>query len=94
MSVQPADANALRVVRFASLRCWYICRIAAEKPASSNSFSEKTTLPSGPIRTLQGTQPLVKARNSVPSGSAITGNSSWYSSFQARQASSVSSAPT
>ena len=68
--------------------------MAAENPAWSNSFSEKTTFPSGPIRTLQGTQPLVKARNSVPSGSGTTGNSSPYSSFQARQDSSVSIAPT
>ena len=44
----------------------YICRIALAKPASSNSFSEKITLPSGPTRTLHGTQPLVSARNSRP----------------------------
>ena len=61
----------------------YICWIAIAKPDSSNSFSEKTTLPSGPTRTLHGTQPFVKARNNVPSPSEITGNSSPYSSFQA-----------
>ncbi len=71
----------------------YICRIAIEKPDSSNSFSEKTTVPSGPMSTLHGTQPLVSARNSVPSASETTGNSRPYSSFQAAQASSVSIAP-
>lgn len=72
----------------------YIRPIAVAKADSSNSFSEKTTVPSGPTRTLHGTHPFVRARNSAPSGSETTGNSSPYSSFQAAQASSVSIAPT
>ena len=40
-------------------RSSYIRSIALEKPASSNSFSENTTVPSGAISTLHGTQPLV-----------------------------------
>jgi hypothetical protein len=91
--VQPADPAARRTVSFATVGRAYICSIAAEKPDSSNSFSEKTTLPSGPTRTLQGTQPFVKARNSAPSPSEMTGNASPYSSFQAAQASSPSIAP-
>jgi hypothetical protein len=93
MTVRPADATARRAVGLVSAGCSNIRWIAPEKPASSNSFSENITLPSGPIRTLHGTQPLVKAWNSAPSGSGITGNSSWYSSFHARHDSSVSIAP-
>jgi hypothetical protein len=62
-------------------------------PDSSNSFSEKMTVLSGPTSTLHGTQPFVSARNSPPSPSGTTGNSSPNSSFQARQDSSVSIAP-
>ena len=79
-------------VRVAAGRA-YICWIATEKPDSSNSFSENTTFPSGPTSTLHGTQPFVSARNSVPSPSEITGKVRPNSSFQARQASSVSKAP-
>ena len=91
--MQPAGPAARRAAGVATAGRSTICWIAFEKPDSSNSFSEKTTLPSGPTRTLQGTQPFVSARNSVPSPSEITGKSSPYSSLQAAQASSVSIAP-
>ncbi len=62
-------------------------------PASSNSFSEKRTVPSRPTRMLQGTQPLVSCRNHVPSGSGTTGHARPNCAFHVSHDSDVSKAP-